>query len=196
MARIAQREGQGHYPEWGGLFSEAEAQADLGRMEAALHTATKLRHRTEFIPTEKETRRHHHLLGELARTRGDAKTAVVELEQARAMLLPRGFFRGGTSAPQHVPIWFSLASAYLEASDDENAAVWFERVATSENEHIWWPIPYVRSFYFMGRIHEARGEKNTARKYYRRFHDYWKDGDLDRQRVAEARSKLSDANQL
>jgi hypothetical protein len=29
-----------------------------------------------------------------------------------------------------------------------------------------------------------------AREYYRRFYEYWKDGDLDRERVEEAQSKF------
>jgi hypothetical protein len=29
-----------------------------------------------------------------------------------------------------------------------------------------------------------------AREYYRRFYDYWKDGDMDRERVEEVESKI------
>ena len=50
--------------------------------------------------------------------------------------------------------------------------------------------PSVRSFDFLGKIHENRGEMDKAREYYRRFYEYWKDGDMDRERVAEAKSKL------
>jgi hypothetical protein len=41
----------------------------------------------------------------------------------------------------------------------------------------------------MGKIYERRGDMDRARQYYRRFMDLWKDGDIDRERVAEARSK-------
>ena len=57
----------------------------------------------------------------------------------------------------------------------------------STTEHILAPIPYVRSFYFLGKIHEERGEMDEARKYYRRFVEFWGDGDLDRDPVEEAR---------
>jgi hypothetical protein len=49
--------------------------------------------------------------------------------------------------------------------------------------------PYVRSFYFLGKIHENRGEMEKAGEYYRRFYEYWKDGDVDRERVEEAKAK-------
>jgi tetratricopeptide (TPR) repeat protein len=92
--------------------------------------------------------------------------------------------------PPHVPIWFSLAKAYLESGDEEKAAQWFLRVAESTNEHIPWPIPYVRSFDYLGKIHENRGEMEKAREYYRRFYEFWKDGDMDREQVEEAKRKM------
>jgi tetratricopeptide (TPR) repeat protein len=92
--------------------------------------------------------------------------------------------------PPHVYIWYSLAHALMEADKDLKAIEWFARVAKSGAEHIWAPIAYVRSFYFLGKIHENRGEMEKARAYYRRFYEYWKDGDMDRERVEEARKKL------
>ena len=192
LARMAQREGKGNYPEWEGLFYESIAAAQLNRAGEALGLAERLRERTESIPTEKERRRRHHLLGELALARGDVETAIEDLNQAEAKLLPRGFlFPGpGASFPPHVPIWFSLARASLEAGHEDKAAHWFEKITRSGHEHIAWPIPYVRSFYFLGRIRESRREMDSARASYRRFYELWKDGDLDRDRIAEARSKL------
>ncbi len=190
LARQAQREGEGNYPEWEGLFYEALALAAMGRMKEAESFAVKLKERTQSMPTQKEARRHLFLAGELAFSRGETEVAIVELEKARSMLLPRGFAVVGKDPPPHVPIWFSLASAYLDAGQEEKASEWFARIVESENEHIWWPIPYVRSFYFLARVHESRGDTEVASEYYRRFYDYWKDGDLDRGRVEEARSKL------
>ncbi len=65
------------------------------------------------------------------------------------------------------------------------------RVAESTNEHVGWPIPYVRSFYYLGKIHESRGEMEKARESYRRFYEFWKDGDLNREKVEEARGRTT-----
>jgi len=70
------------------------------------------------------------------------------------------------------------------------ASEWFQRVAESTAEHVPWPIPYVRSFYFLGKIHEKRGEMQKAREYYQRFLSFWKDGDMDREWVEEAKRKI------
>jgi len=48
----------------------------------------------------------------------------------------------------------------------------------------------VRSFYYLGQIEEQAGEREKAREHYRRFVSYWKDGDLDRERVADAERKI------
>ena len=184
-AREAQVGGRGQYAEWEGIFLESLALGRLGRMDEAQKAADRLLERTAAIPTEKEKRRHHHLLGELALLRGDTVTAIRELEQAQSMLLPRGF------PGDHVPIWFALGSAYLSAGEEDKALSWFERVEVSTNEHLLDPIPYVRSFYFLGKIHESRGEMEKARESYRRFYEFWKDGDLDREQVEEARRKIT-----
>ena len=184
-ARKIQVEDRGQESEWEGIFLESLALGRLGRKDEAERAAAKLLERTAQIPTEKEKRRHHHLLGELALLRGDTATAIRELEQAQSMLLPRGF------PGEQVPIWFALASAYLSAGERDKALSWFERVEVSTNEHLSWPIPYVRSFYYLGNIHESRGEMEKARESYRRFYDYWKDGDLDRDKVEEARRKAT-----
>ncbi len=90
----------------------------------------------------------------------------------------------------YVPIWYSLASTYLEAGDDDQAAHWFGRIAEATVERVEWPIYYVRSFYFLGKIHESRGDLGGARRQYQRFVDYWGEGDMDRERVVEAKGKL------
>ena len=86
------------------------------------------------------------------------------------MLPERGFFGFPRELPPHVPIWWSLSSAYYAAGYPDRAAEWFERIINSTTERLWWPIPYVRSFYFLGKIHENRGEMEEAREYYRRFY--------------------------
>ena len=172
------------------LFLAARAQAQLGRWEEAERTADELARKAELLPTEKYNRSIQLLLGEMALERGDLSRAVVALENARSML-PKGLSpRPPFLSPQHVPIWFSLARAYMESGDEERAAEWFQRIVESKAERVAWPIPYVRSFYFLGKIHENRGEMEKAREHYRRFYDYWKDGDLDRDRVEEAANKI------
>jgi tetratricopeptide (TPR) repeat protein len=184
--QMAEREGQGRGAEWVAVFLTAVAQARGGQLEGAETTRKKLSDMAETFPFDiEEKRRLHQLDAEIALARGNAEQAAAELEQAESMLPARGF--GGN---QHVPIWYSLASAQLAAGNETQAAQWYQKIAESTTEHISWPIPYVRSFYFLGKIHENRGEMDRAREYYQRFLNFWQDGDMDREHVEEAQQKI------
>ena len=188
-AELARRADPGHNGEWRGLYYSALAQARLGQRAAAEQTAALRQGKAQLLPSDNETRRHHHLLGELVLARNESAVAIEELTAADSLLLPRGFVLV-FSPPEHLPIWFSLASAHLAAGNEAAADEWFQRIADSGSEHLFWPIIYVRSFYFLGTIHENRGDAAKAREYYQRFVDFWGEGDMDRERVEEALSKL------
>ncbi|MEE9263198.1 MAG: tetratricopeptide repeat protein, partial [Vicinamibacteria bacterium] len=187
-AQKAQRAGKEFWPEWWALLGMARAQAVMGRWEDAEESAREFARLTESFPGETAKRDHRWLTGEMALIRGDTATALEELRQAASMLPARGLLG---PPPPHVPIWFSLASAHLAAGNELEAAEWFRRIAGSTKEHLAFPIRYVRSFYFLGRIHENRGEMDKAREYYQRFLDLWRDGDMERERVIEALDKVA-----
>jgi DNA-binding winged helix-turn-helix (wHTH) protein/tetratricopeptide (TPR) repeat protein len=197
QARLAVKEGEGNTGEFEGLFCMGLAQVRSGQTTEALETAERLQQRAKQIPSEREFRRCHHLAGEMALTEGDADKAIVELAKAEALLPARGSGGGRFGPPQHVPIWFSLGRAYWEAGERPKAVHWFQRIVECGHERLYWPIFYVRSFYYLGKYHESRGEDPEALHYYQRFLDFWKDGDIDRNRVAEvthAFQTLSKAN--
>ena len=127
-AEAAQNEGRGDSQEWRGLFIASLSRAMLGRWDQARHTADNLEMKATALPTQKERRRYQHLLGALGLTKGDAKAAIAHLEQAQAMLTPRGFNQSGGRLPQHVPIWFDLAQAYLAAGENAKATATFRRI--------------------------------------------------------------------
>lgn len=49
----------------------------------------------------------------------------------------------------------------------------------------------MRSLYFLGQIYEKQGHPDQARDSYRMFLEYWKDGDIDRDKVADAQKKAA-----
>jgi serine/threonine protein kinase/tetratricopeptide (TPR) repeat protein len=127
--------------------------------------------------------------GRMELARLDYAAAIKELNVASGLLSPRG--GNLLFGSQHIPVWFSLGEAHLGAGQPGDAVQWFEKVATSGYEHVTFPIEFVRSFYYLGRIYDATGDATKSREAYRRFVGYWKDGDLDRERVAEAQKKLA-----
>ena len=105
--------------------------------------------------------------------------------------MPR--FGGGPFilAVQHVPIWFGLGSAHLASGHLSEAAVRFQKIVDAARIRAGYPIEFVRSLYFLGQIAERQGDRAKAADHYRRFLQYWGDGDIDRDKVADARKKIS-----
>ncbi len=167
-----------------GLGRAALARIGLGRLDDAEKLIEEYRAQVENAPSEKGMRIYYYLRGELARARGNPVKAVEDLNKAASMLPPRSW------GDEHAEIWFALAQAHQEVGDQERAKEWFVRLTESRTERFSAPIPYVRSLYLLGRIHEDRGEMEKAREYYRRFLGYWKEGDFDRDRVADAQAKI------
>ena len=69
------------------------------------------------------------------------------------MLTPRALPQRLTSGggPSTSPSGSPSAGAYFEAGQEDQAAPWFQQIVDSTTERVWWPIPYVRSFYFLGK---------------------------------------------
>ncbi|MFQ5745271.1 MAG: hypothetical protein ACE5HV_17080, partial [Acidobacteriota bacterium] len=93
---------------------------------------------------------------------------------------------GGPGHSDPAPMWFVRAAASPARGDETEAAGWLQRIVDSSGARADEPIAYVRSFYLLGQIHAKAGDSGRARQEYRRFLDYWQNGDIDRQRVAEA----------
>jgi tetratricopeptide (TPR) repeat protein len=187
-AERALREARSSNARWESSYYAILAQSRLGQDAEAAKALDALAARANALPSNREKRQVHWLTGVMALDHHQTARAIEELRQAESMLPPRGLL---PPPPPHVPIWFDLGSAYLLAGDDVNAAVRFQRVIDS-TERIRFPIEFVRSLYFLGQIAERRGDRAKARDFYRRFVDYWGDGDVDRDRVAEARRKLAE----
>lgn len=126
----------------------------------------------------------HFVQGEIAMERGEYEDAVAEFEEAESMLPPRG------SEGIHTLIWYSLATAHRLSGNDEEALSWYERIVESREERLFEPLRYVRSFYFLGKLHDAEGDPEEARDSYRRFLDHFEDGEIDRDLVREAEAAL------
>ena len=169
-----------------GLLFAGMARAALGQTADAEATAERMHEIAAPLDSPRLTSWYHLLLGEIAAATGDQERAIAELTTADSLSPARGL----SPDTAHVAIWFSLASVHAKAGNDAEAATWFGRIAEVGIEHVWQPIPYIRSFYFLGRIHEERGDAERARAYYQRFVDFWGEGEIDRERVSEARSKL------
>jgi TolB-like protein/tetratricopeptide (TPR) repeat protein/predicted Ser/Thr protein kinase len=188
MAQQALDDGRGYDEERAALALVAYTQSVAGRPAEAEQALAALGARVDPLAQERDDRQMALARGRAALARRDLDRAIGALEAAQALLKP-GAFNPLIPAP-HIPVWYTLGEAYLAAGRSDEAAASFQKVIGSGSKHARYPIQFVRSFYFLGTLHEKRGDMVRAREAYRRFVGYWKDGDLDRERVAEAQRKL------
>jgi hypothetical protein len=135
--------------------------------------------------------RNHWLAGELALLRGDAARALSELDEAATLLPRRGIFTGFIRRPYHVPVWYAMASAHAADGDDAAAHELFTAIVSSPSERLVWPVLYVRSYFWLAEIDVRRGDDERAREHFARFLAHWNDGDIDGEKVREARTWLN-----
>ncbi len=164
------------------LQTVSRLQGRLGQKAEMAKSVAELTVRRKQLPSERLQRLAQHATDAvLARDQRDLATAIRELKAAETLVRP------GDSNSE---FYFELGSAYVETGRDADAAPYFERIINSGTLRANDPIPFVRSLYFLGQINERKGDRVKATEYYRRFIQYWGDGDMDRERIADARKKL------
>ncbi|MBI3400918.1 MAG: protein kinase [Acidobacteria bacterium] len=187
QAERALVDARGRDAENGSLALKARALAKLGRGDEARRTVETLTANINSLPSDKVKRELYLVTGQMAFDRGDASGALRDLTRAETLLSPQPV----SPNPPHPAVWYAIGLAHLDVKNDAEAAARFQRLVDSAEARVGHPIEFVRSLYFLGQIAERRGDKSKAREYYRRFVEYWKDGDIDRDRVAEAQKKLA-----
>jgi tetratricopeptide (TPR) repeat protein len=189
QAEQAFEQAQGTFAAWDSSASRVLALSRLGRATEAATALETLTARANALPGPREKRRVHLVAGWLAMDRSQWPAAIDEFRQAETTLTINGLT--GPPPPPHVPVWFGLGSAYFASGDLTNAAERFQKIV-DRPERATHPIEFVRSWYFLGEIAFRQGDRAKAKNCYERFLKYWADGDIDRDRVADARRKLAD----
>ncbi|HEY6211359.1 MAG TPA: FlgO family outer membrane protein, partial [Vicinamibacterales bacterium] len=155
----------------------------LGHTKDAAAAGDAVARRMQQFPSEAFRQVvQHNQAGILALDRHDTAAAIRELEESERVI--------ARIAPTALPD-FDLARAYFDAGNDGEAASRFERIVNGGVRRAFIPVVYVRSLYFLGQISERKGDRAKAIDYYRRFVGYWGEGDIDRDRVADARKKIA-----
>lgn len=173
------------------LMLIAVTEQRLGKDGEAAKAAGDLSRSLDQLPGDAVKRLNHLTAGRRALVQNDTARAIRELKQAESMLPPSPGGGGPQGDGGAVDIWFHLGSAYVTAGNDVEAARRFQRILDAGPSRLDAPMEYVRSLYLLGQISERRGDRAKAADFYRKFLQYWADGDIDRDRVADAQKKLA-----
>ena len=171
-----------------GGATQAWLLALTGQSSAAAEIVQRIANSDPLAP-DRAARNAQYARGLMATAIHDWPAAIDALELAQSTLSVHSNSEGAANSV-HVAMWFALADAYRQAGQTEKAIKQFEKVASAGHERWSNPLPFVRSYYSLGTLYEQRGDNAKAREMYRRFIEYWKDGDLDRDKIADAERKL------
>jgi len=169
------------------LSTRALALAARSGVAAAQETVDQLWGTVDALglPARIVAREERRFRGQLAFYAGDWQRAVTSFEEALELMPPYPL-RGDSNRPQ---VEYQLGVARFELGD-LGAAEQHLQAGLDMPGHVYGPISAVRSHWYLAKIYEARGDTAGAREHYRRFVDYWGDGDIDQQRVAQAEGYL------
>ncbi len=157
------------------------AQGDLAGAERAIDGLGKV---IAGGMSTRASRFHDHALGLLALAKGDAKSAIGHLERALA-LAPNG------PLAKDGALLRDLGAAYEKAGRIAKAIEVYAQVAALTAGRLDEGDAYARSFYDLGRLWQARGDRAKAADNLRRFLELWKDADAGRPEVADAKTRLA-----
>jgi serine/threonine protein kinase/Flp pilus assembly protein TadD len=160
--------------------------AKMKRFEEARAAAEKLKQDVEKSEVQNELRHYHRLMGEIAREQGDLAKAIGSFETA-VSLLPHQ----KDKFDLHILYLDSLASAYYQKGDLDKARNAYERILSLTTGRVRWGDLYSKSFYWLGKIHQAQNQKEKALGFYRRFLEIWSQADPGLPEIADARKQLA-----
>jgi serine/threonine protein kinase/tetratricopeptide (TPR) repeat protein len=169
-------------------FWEAVAQLETGNIPEAEKLTREI---DRLIPgfMRKSNSSIPYLRGRLTLARKNLPDALKLLDEAVAHC--PGETVGGWGEPNAFYL-DSLASAYLEMGDVDNALKNYEKIALFTYGRKDWGDLYARSFYNLGKIYEQKGLKSKAAENYEKFISLWKDCEPRfRPLVDDARKRLA-----
>jgi serine/threonine protein kinase/tetratricopeptide (TPR) repeat protein len=183
FARQAQRNSAGDWPEYVGPVPEILALENLGQSRRADLRLEEFEQSLKELPGVYKQWMLATATGELALIRSQWDAAIIELKKAATL--------ANIYDPEGPSTRFSLGRALFEAGRLDQAAQRFEQVIGATRSRVYDPIAFVRSYDYLGRIHQSQGNREKAHEYFQTFLNYWGDGDMDRDRIEAARAFVS-----
>ncbi len=156
-------------------------------MNAAQKSAEDLRKFIESGLRQRAKRFYYHLMGNIEMEKGNISTAIDFFIQA-VNLIPSPIEPG---MYYHPMLLSSLARAYFQEGDLDRAQAEYEKIQSLTLHRLQSGDYYAKSYYWLGRIFQQKGERSRAVENYETFLDLWKDANSGIFELEDARSRLS-----
>ena len=120
----------------------------------------------------------------MAVARRDTDTAIRNLQAAVSQMPSANFDEEG------LQMTLFLGEALWANGEHERAAEHFRLIPEATLARLTNPVAYVRSLWYLGTYSAEIGDDAQAEEFYTQYLGYWGDGQIDRERVAQAREYL------
>ncbi len=137
------------------------------------------------LPSRILFREERRFRGRLAYYAGDWGETISLITEVLERMPPRAQLGNSQRPAMH----YMLGVAYFETGDHERAEQQFLLVL-EQSGRVYEPVADVRTHWYLGQIHEARGDAAGAWQHYETFVEHWGSGDIDRDRVDHAEDYL------
>ena len=156
---------------------------EMNSVDEAQRIAEELKNLIEEGLNEKIIRLYYHLAGHIALKKNKYAEATEQFQKAISLV---------SFGPTHMRADFvdSLAAAYFESGDLENAAKEYERITQLTVGRRAFGDIYAKSFFMLGKIHEQQEATSKAIENYEKFLELWKDADPGIAEVENAKARL------
>jgi tetratricopeptide (TPR) repeat protein len=170
------------------LYYKGQAFLEMNSAAEARKAADIIRELVDEGTNKKDIRYCNHLLGLIELERKNYSKAIEYFTEAIS-LLP---YENGMEpfANDQVNFAEDLASAFYESGDMERAREEHEKILTFTMGKLYFGDIYARSLYWLGRIHEGKGQKSKAIDFYEKFLELWKDADPGFPEVEDSTERL------
>lgn len=159
-------------------------------MDAAQQSAEDLNEFIESGLRQRAKRFFYHLMGKIEMEKGNFSTAIDFFTQAVNLIpspiKPTMYF--------HPMFLSSLGQAYFQNGDLDRAQAEYEKIQSLTLHKLQAGDYYVKSYYWLGRIFQKKGERSRAVENYETFLDLWKDADSGIFELEDARIQLNSLN--
>jgi serine/threonine protein kinase/Flp pilus assembly protein TadD len=132
-----------------------------------------------------------HYQAELEMKKGNYPKAIEYLKEAIYLLPYQKGAMASSLSDDHAWHMESLAQAYYEKGDVEDAQREYEKITNLTTGRLWYGDIYATSFYMLGKIYEQKGERELAIEKYEKFLELWKEADPGLPELEDAKSRLA-----
>jgi serine/threonine protein kinase/tetratricopeptide (TPR) repeat protein len=161
------------------------AHLKMGKFAEAEQAAGELKALVERTGTLPHMRHYYRVMGMAASLRGEAGRAVDLLNDA-VDLLPYQKY----TSDNHALYFDTLAFLCLEVGDLDKAQDLYERILRLTTGRIRYGDLYAKSLYWLGKIHQQKGNPRQAQRYYLDFLSLWENADPGTAEIEDAKKQI------